>query len=157
MAVHLRGHFPKLPRVHFRYLAPRYIPPVVSNPPQWDTPEGFIGAWNEGTAVDFPLIASDPNGDIARYVLQDGSLPPGITLNSISGHLLGTIGQVGQDTTFTFTARVIDRTNLFADRQFNLLVKDLGTEVQWVTPAGQVGEGNSGADYSGRVMANSNG
>lgn len=134
-----------------------YRPPAVANPPQWVTPQGLIGVWDEGTAVDFALIASDPNGDIQSYALQDGTLPAGISLNTISGHLLGTLGQVGQDTTYTFTVRVIDKTNLFADQQFNMVVKDKGTQVSWVTPSGNIGSGNSGMDYSSQVRANSNG
>jgi len=154
MSIKLIGHYRPRGRVHFKRI---YRPPTVANPPVWDTPTGLIGAWNEGDSIDFALIASDPNGDIASYSVQSGTLPSGVSLNAISGHLLGTIGQVGQDTTYTFTARVTDRTNLFTDREFNLVVKDVGTQVNWVTPSGNVGQGNSGADYSGRVMANSNG
>jgi hypothetical protein len=134
-----------------------YRPPAVANPPQWETPSGLIGVWNENDNIDFALIASDPNGDIQSYALQSGTLPSGVSLNTISGHLLGTIGQVGQDTTYTFTARVIDKTGLFADQQFNLVVKDTGTMVAWQTPSGSLGAGDSGADYSKQVKATSNG
>lgn len=154
MSIHLIGRYRPQGRVHFTRL---YRPPANPRVPTWETPQGLIGAWNEGTAIDFALIANDPDGDIASYALQSGALPSGVSLNTITGHLLGTIGQVGQDTTYTFTVRVIDKTNLYADQQFSLVVKDVGTQVNWVTPAGTVGQGSSGQDYQGRVMANSNG
>lgn len=156
MAIHFKGRLKPHGKYKIRQLLSN-APPVIASPPAWDTPSGLIGAWSEGDAIDFALIASDPNGDIKSYALQDGTLPDGVTVNAITGHLLGTIGQVGQDTTYTFTVRVVDRTNLFADRVFNLLVKDKGTQVTWVTPSGTVGQGSSGQDYQGRVMANSNG
>lgn len=154
MSIKLIGRYRPHGKIHFKRI---YKAPAVANPPVWETSPGLVGAYNEGDTIDLALIASDPNGDIASYSIQSGSLPDGVSLNAISGHLLGTIGQVGQDTTYTFTARVTDRTNLFADQQFNIVVKDKGTQVNWVTPSGTVGQGSSGQDYQGRVMANSNG
>jgi len=154
MSIKLIGRYKPHGRVHFKRI---YRAPAVANPPVWVTSSGLIGAYKEGEAIDLALIASDPNGDIQSYSVHDGLLPDGVSLNAISGHLLGTIGQVGQDTTFTFTARVTDRTGLFADQQFNLVVKDLGTQVSWETPSGSLGAGDSGMDYSKQVKANSNG
>lgn len=138
-----------------RYMTPP--PPTPPRAPEWVTPTGFIGAFNEGSNIDYALIASDPDANIATYKVVSGALPDGVTVNTISGHILGTIGQVSQDTTFTFTVRVTDKTDLFADRQFNLVVKNVGTMVAWQTPSGSLGSGDSGADYSNQVKANSNG
>lgn len=154
MAIKFVGQYIPLGRLKIRNI---YKPPANPRAPQWVTPSGYIGAWNEGTDVDYALIASDPDGDIKDYTLVAGDLPSGVSLNTLSGHLLGTIGQVGQDTVFTFTVRVTDKSNLSSDSQFNLLVKDVGTQVSWVTPSGGLGSGDSGADYSKQVKAQSNG
>ena len=156
MSVKIIGHYRPTGRIKFsRYMTPP--PAIAPRAPEWVTPTGFIGAYDEGTELDYALIASDPDGNIQSYSLVDGALPDGVSVNAISGHLLGTIGQVGQDTTFTFTIRVTDRTALSSDRQFILVIKNVGTMVAWQTPSGSLGTGDSGADYSNQVKANSNG
>lgn len=52
-----------------------YKAPQNPQSPEWTTPTGYLGSWNEGTEIDYELVASDPNGDITDYQIVSGAPP----------------------------------------------------------------------------------
>jgi len=115
-------------------------PPADPQAPEWFTGSGYVTTFAEGDTVDYPLIASDPNDDIYDYSVSGGELPPGIELNMFSGHLMGKVGQVTGDTSYDFTITVTDWSGLSSSRSFEILIKDIKTQVTWQTPEGLVGD-----------------
>lgn len=65
----------------------------------------------------------DYSGGISPYQwsIQDGALPPGLSLNPIRGEIAGTPTESG---TLTFTVRVKDGHSDVADRQLSIIVED---------------------------------
>lgn len=104
--------------------------------PTWNTPAGTIGTYASGAAVNFTLNASSNSGVYnMRYVLQSGTLPPGLTLNTYLGTITGIMGVYKTDQVFTFTIRAIDGAGNLRDRTFNTTVSaDLPPN--FVTPTG---------------------
>jgi len=148
---------------------------------------------NEGLSFAFQLEAIDPNGeDVLRYtiinnsvnpMLMDNSattfdantttftdsqvslseLPPGLSLDTVTGVLSGTISNIDENFTFNFVIRVDDSgsnsTNetLFMDREFSIEVLDgeLNTNNPpvWITPEGALPDGVEETHYIHELLA----
>lgn len=95
----------------------------------WSSNGGIIGTGVEGQPFYF-FFAYDlvPPGEI---ILISGELPPGLTLNSTTGELMGTLGFVPETKPFQFTLRVTNVTGL-ADRSFTIIVSSI--QPYWITP-----------------------
>lgn len=91
--------------------------------PTWTTPAGALGSSDEGTSFNTTLVATHPVS--VTYAIQSGSLPPGLSLNSATGVVSGTLGQVLQTTTFTFAARAISAGGAGVNRTFNLTTRNV--------------------------------
>ena len=87
--------------------------------PTWSTSSGSLGSFNNFGTVNVTPTATDPDGDTIAYSVQSGSLPSGLSLNTSTGAITGTIGSVGSSTTFTFTLRATANSKT-ADRQFTI-------------------------------------
>lgn len=115
---------------------PIYTPPL----PMWMTGEGYLTSLEEHDDVNIPLIIEDPEDSINSYQIVSGLLPPGLSLNLLSGVITGTVLPVLQDERYTFTVAVTYGDIYSVMGTFELLVIDQGTEVNWVTPAGSIGQ-----------------
>lgn len=137
-----------------------------SGTPAWTTSAGSLGAYNQGTAFTSTLAAISDS--TVTYSVASGSLPSGITLNSTSGVLSGTMPSVSSSTTYTFTIRATDGETQDTDRIFSVNVSPAPPTGQvaytsagtysWTAPNGvtsvsvvAVGGGAPGAGYSGGV------
>lgn len=131
------------------------VNPAIAQPPTWITGSGYFGSFEEGTEFSELFNASDPNGGALEYSVIGGTLPPGLSLNITTGELFGTIGAVEDTTNFNFTLRVMDETNLTADRQFEIQVQNVKSDVFWDTPEGSLGEPSAGSLFSTKLAARS--
>jgi hypothetical protein len=77
----------------------------VDNTPTWITASGQIGNALNGTALSASVSATDPDGDTIVYTESGGSVlsANGLSLNSASGAITGTLPVVGSNTTYNFS------------------------------------------------------
>ena len=115
----------------------------VDNAPAWVTSSGSLGTFNNAESVNVSVSATDPDGDTIAYSILSGSLPTGLSLNSGTGAITGTIGNVSSSTTYSFTIRATANSKT-ADRAFTM-VNDgpniqtfsyTGSAQTWTKPAG---------------------
>ena len=94
---------------------------TVDNEPVWQTSVGAISGspFNEGDTLNVTLSATDPEGDTVTYALQSGALPSGISLNSSTGVLSGTLPDESSNVTYNFTIRATANSK-HTDRSFSL-------------------------------------
>jgi len=101
----------------------------VDTSPSWSTASGQIGgSLFDNEAVNTSVTATDSDGDTIAYSVQSGSLPSGLSLNTSSGAITGTAGDVSADTTSSFTLRATANSKT-ADRAFNIIIKNDLTSV----------------------------
>ena len=93
--------------------------------PTWSTASGTIASKYVTKEVSgVSISASDPDaGATISYSIVSGSLPSGLSLNSSTGAITGTLSDVAG--TYTFTARITDNAGNYADRSFNIVAVDL--------------------------------
>lgn len=107
--------------------------------PVWITPEGSIGTFSTGVALDFTFVASVilPATN-ATYKILNGTLPEGTTIAPVklnpNGSLVGTPKTLNTEQTFTFTIRATDNTGNIRDRTFSLTL--YGSVITISTPIG---------------------
>ena len=101
----------------------------VDNLPSWQTASGNLGSVQEGSSANFTVSATDPDGDTVAYSETTSVLSgAGFSLNSGTGAITGTAGNVSADTTDTFTLRATANTKT-TDRQFNIIRTNLITDI----------------------------
>jgi len=93
----------------------------VNQSPAWQTPAGSLGTFTEQTNITLSALSvTDPESVAVTYNLASGSsLPNGITLNSTTGVISGTLPDIASTTTYTFTINASDGTNT-VPRTFSL-------------------------------------
>ena len=83
----------------------------VNASPVWVTASGSLGTFAEQVSMSVSATASDSDSTIS-YTLESGStLPSGVSLNSASGLISGTLPNVESNTTYTFTIDASDGVN----------------------------------------------
>ena len=92
----------------------------VDNDPAWVTSAGSLGSFNNYATVNVTVSATDADGDTVTYSIVSGSLPSGLSLNSSTGVISGTMGAVGSSTTANFTIRATANGKT-ADRAFSFV------------------------------------
>ena len=116
----------------------------VDNSPSWSTASGSLGTFNNYATVNVSATATDPDGDTIAYSIQSGSLPTGLSLNSGTGAITGTVGAVSSATTSNFTLRATANTKT-TDRAFSIVaqpvIQAFTSSGTWTVPSGvtQVG------------------
>jgi hypothetical protein len=85
----------------------------MNQSPQWQTSAGSLGTFAEQVTILLSaLSATDPESSTITYSLTSGSsLPSGVTLNSSTGVISGTLPDISTDTTYTFTINASDGVN----------------------------------------------
>lgn len=93
----------------------------VSQSPVWQTASGSLGTFAEQVSITLSaLSATDPEGVSVTYSVASGSfLPTGLTLNSQTGVISGTLPNAPADTTYTFTINASDGLNI-VPRSFSI-------------------------------------
>src|SRR5210317_32225 len=105
----------------------------VDNEPRWQTSAGALSGspFSEGDTLNVTLSATDPEGETVTYSLQSGALPSGISLNSSTGVLSGTLPDESSNVTYNFTIRATANSKT-TDRSFSL-VNNNDIEPTWTT------------------------
>jgi hypothetical protein len=127
-------------------------------PPVWQTGSN-LGTYLENRAVNFTLLATDPNGHQVNYSPSAGTtIPPFLTANyAAAGNTAtfdGVTQFVGNDTVYSFTIGALDDYHL-VEREFTFTV--LYTPApQWITPAGHLGNLVENEPVNIQIQATSN-
>jgi hypothetical protein len=75
----------------------------------WQTAAGSLGTFYEEVSISISATATDPESQPITYALASGStLPTGITLNSSTGVISGTLPNISTNTTYSFTINATD-------------------------------------------------
>lgn len=95
----------------------------VNDTPVWTTSSGLLGtfySYLQGS-VNISLVATDSESPNLTYSISSGSLPSGVTLNSSSGVISGTIPYINNTTTYSFSVSASDGVESSV-RPFTILV-----------------------------------
>jgi len=107
----------------------------INASPVWTTTSGSLGTFAEQVAISVSATATDES--TITYSLANGSsLPTGVTLNSSTGLISGTLPDVASNTTYTFTINASDGLNTVVPRTFSFVSN---ASPVWVTSAGSLG------------------
>ena len=137
----------------------------VDNAPAWVTSAGSLGSFGNYVSVNVTVSATDADGDTVTYSIVSGSLPSGLSLNTSTGAITGTMGAVGSSTTVNFTLRATAGGKT-ADRAFSFVQSGpsahaftyTGSDQTWTKPSGVTavtayvwgGGGSGGGSSAGR-------
>lgn len=84
----------------------------INASPVWTTSAGSLGTFIEQISITLSaLAATDSDSTITYSVASGSSLPSGVTLNSSTGLLSGSLPDTVSDTTYTFTINASDGLN----------------------------------------------
>lgn len=93
---------------------------IANSVPVWTTPSGALTVAPKDEAYSYQLVASGGSAATTlTYSIQSGSLPSGLSLNSATGEISGTADTAE---VASFTVRVTDDGQMFADRSFSITV-----------------------------------
>ena len=123
--------------------------------PYWITPAGLLDDINVDTPISIPLLAKDQYDLPITYTLFGGSLPDGLTLDSNTGIIGGSVSGLtplapNGEYDFSVTA-----SNGYSNviRSFQLFVEGLDSKNIWITPAGPIGYGFGTGKFDTFVLA----
>lgn len=112
----------------------------VNASPVFTKSAGSLGTiYNNGrTGISFTCPATDDEGSSLTFSISSGALPTGLSIDSSTGTITGSVSAVGSDTTYTFGVSVSDGSNT-STRTYTILVKSPYTEVistsgTWTVP-----------------------
>ena len=114
----------------------------VNATPVWQTASGSLGTFDQQVSISLSATATDSDSTIT-YSLESGSvLPSGITLNSSTGLISGTLPAISTDTIYSFTVNASDGVNPAVPRTFS--ISSLRTlTLEYLI----LGGGGAGGDY----------
>ena len=94
------------------------VPGVTfSASPAWQTASN-LGEQYDGVLLNLSVVATDATS----YTLVSGSLPPGLSLNSNTGVISGTVTGVTNDTVYSFTINAVDPQLQDSPRTFTVTI-----------------------------------
>ena len=98
-----------------------------SGVPAWQSPAAgatIVNEYEGVTITNVTLSATDSDGGAVTYAVTTGSLPSGISLNSSTGVISGTLPAVSATTNTNFTVTATDNENQTATRSFTITTKN---------------------------------
>jgi hypothetical protein len=113
--------------------------------PVWVTSAGSRGSFGNTASISVTISATDVSDSITYSLASGSSLPSGITLNSSTGAISGTLPDISTNTTYTFTINASDGLNTSVSRTFS--ITSLPVLYELLVVAG----GGSGAVNDGTV------
>jgi hypothetical protein len=113
---------------------------TVIQPPIITTPVGNIGSTRSDNFYAFQFTGLDFSGNAFEFVAPDADLPPGLTLDPISGWMYGYIpfgGVLATDYEFDLIVREIANPSNASERYtFSLtIVGPVNSDIEWLTPS----------------------
>jgi len=102
------------------------------------TPSSGLGRVKHNNNYNFEFTSKDFDGDPVQYILGSGTLPTGLSLDSTSGWLSGTLPSFSAtETTFTFTIQVRKKNRheyISSGTSFSIIIEgDVDSTVTWPT------------------------
>jgi hypothetical protein len=107
----------------------------INASPVWVTASGSLGTFNELVSVSVSATATDSDSTISYALASGSTLPSGVTLNSSTGVISGTLPAIAADTTYNFTINASDGVNTIP-RAFSITSSNT---ITWNTAAGSLG------------------
>ena len=92
-------------------VVPRTFSFISNAAPVWVTSAGSLGSFLQATSISVTISATDVSDSITYSLASGSSLPSGITLNSSTGVISGTLPSIASNTTYTFTINASDGVN----------------------------------------------
>jgi hypothetical protein len=118
----------------------------INASPVWQTSSGSLGTFTEQVSVSVSATATDSDSTITYALANGSSLPSGLSLNSSTGAITGTLPDILSDTTYTFTINATDGINTIP-RSFSI-ISNAKFNIDYLVIAGG-GGGGVGYDPSG--------
>jgi hypothetical protein len=119
----------------------------INASPVWQTASGSLGTFDEQVSVSVSATATDSDSTITYSLASGSSLPSGLTLNTSTGAITGTLPNITTDTTYSFTINASDGLNVIP-RTFSITSLSLISIEALVVGGGGSG-GGSGSSGSG--------
>ena len=116
----------------------------VNNTPVWQTAAGSLGTFGDNVSISVSATATD-DSTITYSLASGSSLPSGLTLNSTTGAISGTLPDISANTTYTFTINASDGVNTPISRTFSITSN---AAPAWQTAAGSLGTYNDGSSIN---------
>ncbi len=117
--------------------------------PIWQTSAGSLGTFAEQISISVSATATDDS--TITYALASGStLPSGVTLNTSTGLISGTLPDISTDTTYTFTINASDGSNPVIPRTFSI---SSNASPVWVTSSGSLGAFPKNTSFSTSALS----
>ena len=117
----------------------------INQSPVWQTTSGSLGTFTEQVSVSLSATALDSDSTIVYSLAAGSSLPSGVSLNSATGLISGTLPNIATNTTYTFTVNASDGSNAAVPRTFSI------SSVAWNAEVLIVGGGGAGANGNGNT------
>jgi len=118
-----------------------------NRPPVFTTPSGNIGVFTHENYHIAKIDVTDPDDDLLQqnvnvisYSIIAGTLPPGMTLDTQTGEVFGTIStQIDTEKDYEFTVKItritVGSLSVSTSRTFSITVRnDRASAVAWATP-----------------------
>jgi len=112
----------------------------VNASPVWQTSSGSLGTFIEQVSVSVSATATDSDSTITYSLANGSSLPSGLSLNSSTGAITGTLPDVSTNTTYNFTINASDGVNTIP-RAFSITSTAITPTVEYLVVAGGGGGG----------------
>ena len=80
----------------------------INASPVWVTSSGSLGTFTEQVSISVSATATDSDSTITYALASGSALPTGVTLNSSSGLISGTLPDITTNTTYSFTINASD-------------------------------------------------
>ena len=122
----------------------------INASPVWVTSSGSLGTFDELSPITLSALSASDSDSTVTYALANGSsLPSGVTLNSTTGVISGTLPDITADTTYNFTINATDGVNTIP-RSFSITsIAYVAAEVLVVAGGGGSGGSPRDAWYPG--------
>ncbi len=129
----------------------------VNASPVWTTASGSLGTFNEQVSVSISATATDSDSTITYTLVSGSTLPSGVTLNSSTGVISGTLPDIATNTTYSFSINASDGLNTIP-RSFSIQSVAMPVAEILVVGgggSGAVGNGGSGGGGAGGLVYSS--
>ncbi len=125
----------------------------VNASPVWQTTSGSLGTFNEQVSVSVSATATDSDSTISYALASGSTLPSGVSLNSATGLISGTLPNISSNTIYTFTINASDGLNIIP-RTFSISSTAFGPV--WST-SGTISPITNGVAYSYQLVSTDDG
>jgi hypothetical protein len=120
---------------------------TTGSSPSWSTGTN-LGSFSKNSPVDLTVVATDPQSQPVTYQVKSGSsLPTGLSLNSNTGNITGTLNySISSNTNVSTIITASDTSSNTTDRTFNWTITPTSSiSMTWTFPV--IGSSTQGPNY----------